>query len=109
MEFDEYSAYVSDHVDLNEIVIAICKSGAQWKISLLSQKAKIWNYFVGASSHLSDVTRDWAILIFCILSSKTIDFGSILHASIMHSVKGVLVGLYFPSLITALYGKGTVI
>ena len=61
------------------------------------------------SSHLSDVTRDRAILIICILSGKTIDVGSILHASIMHSVKGVLVGLYFPYLITVLCGKAGVI
>ena len=26
IEFDDYLAYVSDHVDLNEIVNAICKS-----------------------------------------------------------------------------------
>ena len=26
-KYDEYSAYVSDHIDLNEIVNAICKLG----------------------------------------------------------------------------------
>ena len=28
-----------------------------------------------------------------------------MHVFILHSIKGVAVGLYFPSLITALYGK----
>ena len=72
IEYDEYLAYVSDQVDLNEIVNTICKPGTQWKMSngeatsvktsTLTKEAKIWHYFVGArfmpSSHLSDVTRD---------------------------------------------------
>ena len=100
IKYDEYSAYVSDHVDLTEIVNAICKSGTQWnmsnkracsmKASTLTKDAKIWHYFVGArfmsSSHLSDVTRDRTILIYCILSGKTIDVGGILYALILHSV-----------------------
>ena len=82
------------------------------KANTLSNRAKIWYYFLGArfmpSSYLSDVTQDRAILIYCILLGKTIDVGSILHASILHSVKGVS-SLYFPSLITTLCGKARVI
>ena len=33
IEYDEYSAYVDDHIDLNEIVKTICKLGTQWKMS----------------------------------------------------------------------------
>ena len=91
---------MSDHVDLTKIVNAICKFATQWtmsnkeacsmKASTLTKDAKVWHYFMGArfmpSSHLSDVTKDRAILIYCILSGKTIDVGSILHASILHSV-----------------------
>ena len=33
IEYDEYLAYVYDHVDLNEIVTTICKPSTQWKIS----------------------------------------------------------------------------
>ena len=83
------------------------------KASTLTKNAEIRHYFVGArfmpSSHLSDVTRDRAILIYCILSSKSIDIGSILHTSILHSVRGVSAGLYFPSLINVLRGKAGVI
>ena len=82
------------------------------KVSILSKRAKIWHYFVGTrfmpSSHLSDVTGDQAILIYCILLGKTIDVGSILYAYILHSVKGVSVGICFPSLITAVCGKARV-
>ena len=94
IEYDEYSAYVSDHVDLTEVANTIFKLGTQWKMSngetnsvktsTLSKEAKIWHYFIGArfmpSSHLSDVTKDRAILIYCILTGKTIDIGSIPHA-----------------------------
>ena len=33
IEYNEYLTYVSDHVDLNEIVNTICKMGNQWKMS----------------------------------------------------------------------------
>ena len=78
------------------------------KTSTLTKEAKIWHYFVGArfmpSSHLSDVTRDRAIVIYYIVTRKTIHVGSVMHASILHNINGVVVGLYFPSLITTLYG-----
>ena len=72
IEYDEYSTYVIDHVDLNKIANAICKSDTQWKmsngeatsvkVSTLTKDAKTWHYFLGArfmhSSNLSDLTRD---------------------------------------------------
>ena len=123
IEYDEYLAYAYDHVDLNEIVTTICKPGTQWKMSnreaisvktsTLTKKAKIWHYFMGArfmpSSYLSDVTSDRAILIYCIITGKTIDVGSVMHSSILHSIKGVVVGLYFPSHVTTLCRKAGVI
>ena len=33
IEQDEYSTYVSNHVDFTEIVNAICKPSTQWKMS----------------------------------------------------------------------------
>ena len=94
IKYDEYLEFVSDHVDFNEIVNTICKLGPQWKMSngeatsvkmsTLTKEAKIWHYFVGVrfmrSSYLNDVTRDQAILIYCIISGKTINVGS--HACI---------------------------
>ena len=123
IEYNEYSAYMSDHVELMVIVNAIYKSSIQWKMSngeacsvkssTLTKDANIWHYFMGArfmsSSHLSDIIRDQAVLIYCILSGKSIDVGSIHHTSILHSVRGVYVGHYFPSLNTALCGKAGVI
>ena len=51
IEYDKYLAYVSDHVDLTEMVNAICKPSTQWKmsngevtlvkVSTLTKKAKI--------------------------------------------------------------------
>ena len=83
------------------------------KTSTLTKEAKIRHYFGGArfmpSSHLSDVRRNQDILIYYIVTGKTIDVGSFMHASILHSIKGVAVGLYFPSLIMTLCGKAGVI
>ena len=58
------------------------------------------------SSHLCDATKNKAILIF--LTGKSIDVGSVLHASISYSISGVSMELYFPSLITILCGRARV-
>ena len=48
-------------------------------------------------------------MIYCVVTGKTIDVGSVMHASILHCIKGVAVGLYFPSLIMVLCGKTGVV
>ena len=122
IKYDEHSAYVSEHVNLTEVANTICRPNTQWnmsngeaysvKTSTLSKEAKTWHYFVGArfmpSSHLSDVIKDRAILIYYILMGKTIDIGSILHASILHNIRGGSMGLYFPFLIIAFCGRARV-
>ena len=89
IKYDDYSAYVSGNVDLTEIGNAVYKPGRQWKMSneeacsvnasILTKDAKNWHYFVGArfmlSSHLNDVTKDRAILIYCILSASPLTSG----------------------------------
>ena len=83
------------------------------KVSTLSKNAKVWHYFIRSrlipSSHLSDVTKDRAILIFFILTDHFIDIGGVMHASICHSIWEVSVGLYFPSFTMAMCRNARVI
>ena len=102
LDGDEYSDYISNELDLQEVVDTIGPSTV-WKMSSgesitvvtnnLRQYAKIWHYFIGSqlipSSHLSDVMKDRAILILCILTSRSIDIGSIMHASIVIAFRGL--------------------
>ena len=48
-------------------------------------------------------------MIYCVVTGKTIDVGSVMHASILHCIEGVAVGLYFPSLIMVLCRKAGVV
>ena len=40
------------------------------------------------------------ILLFCLVTSRTIDIGKVIHTSIMATLRNHKYGLYFPSLIT---------
>ena len=116
MDGDEYSDYISNELDLHKVVDTICCAGAVWKMSsdkpvsvkanTLCQYAKIWHYFIGSqlilSLHLSDVMKDRAILIFCILIGCSIYIGSIMHASFCHSIRGATVRPHFPSFIISM-------
>ena len=56
------------------------------KANTLSKNAKIWHYFIGSqlipSSHLSDVKKYQATLIFYILTRHSVDIGGFMHAFI---------------------------
>ena len=60
------------------------------------------------STHTSDVTKDRAILLYVILSEKSIDVGNLLFSSIIYSSRTSAAGLYYQSLITALCAKAGV-
>lgn len=55
------------------------------------------------SSHMSDVTKDRATLVYLIKQGKSIDIGKIFQASILHDVRGsTTTGMPHSSLITDL-------
>ncbi|GMN68009.1 hypothetical protein TIFTF001_037068 [Ficus carica] len=75
--------------------------------SALDKHTKAWLYFIGAKlmpiTHFSDVTKDRAILLYDILSGKSIDVGRLIQQSIKQALRGSTSGgLPHPSLITAL-------
>lgn len=61
------------------------------KAALRDQYVKAWHAFVCArfypSSHTSNVTKDMALLLYAILTRKSIDVGRVMHATIISSVQ----------------------
>ena len=105
--------------DLEDIIRRLCRPGTTWKkndytgektsfpSSALSRYGKAWFSFICANMiptrHLSDVTKDRAILLFAIVTGLNVDIGVLIHESIMKAIKSTVIsGLPHPSLITQL-------
>lgn len=114
---DEYSTYINDELNLEQVLETIGRPGAQWTMrgddplsfqtSELNNLNKAWLSFIGAKlkpvTHYSDVNKDRAILLYAIVTGKSIDVGRIIQQSIRHSRRASTTGgLGHPSLITAL-------
>ncbi|EOX93875.1 Uncharacterized protein TCM_002866 [Theobroma cacao] len=67
---------------------------------------KCWLYFVVARmlpvKHVSDITKDKALLLYCILIGKAIDIGRLIYNTIFLSTNTPREGIWFPSLIIEL-------
>ncbi|EOY13933.1 Uncharacterized protein TCM_032752 [Theobroma cacao] len=99
IENDEYGQYLGDHQDCNEIISTLCIEGAQWKTShgepvsfkrsVMKKELKVWLHFVAArllpSTHISDVTKDRAVLIYAIVTHKSIDVGKVISHAILRT------------------------
>ncbi|KAI3453422.1 hypothetical protein Pfo_010085 [Paulownia fortunei] len=86
---DEYSTYKSNEVTFDEIISTLAYPGAQWTIkdetvitfssTHLYGVYKVWHSFIGAklmpTTHLSDLTKERAILLFAIITGKSINIG----------------------------------
>ncbi|PIM97196.1 hypothetical protein CDL12_30335 [Handroanthus impetiginosus] len=75
--------------------------------SSLTNEAWDWLRFINArlypSSHLSEVSKDRAILLYAILTGVPLDIGRYINGAILKSARGgMTVSMYFPSLVTAL-------
>ena len=72
----------------------------------LLDKVRPWYAFVCASllsmAHLSDVSRERAILLYALMNGASIDVGWVIFYHYMHSVWSKLGGIGYPSLITSL-------
>ncbi|PON71780.1 hypothetical protein TorRG33x02_253720, partial [Trema orientale] len=57
----------------------------------LTRDAKIWNHFfhndLMPGKHYSNVTKTHMILLFCIITGRSIDIGKIIHSSIMTTLR----------------------
>ncbi|GMN47063.1 hypothetical protein TIFTF001_016241 [Ficus carica] len=116
IEEDGYQRYL-DNVDPDEVKSSICAFNTAWKIERngilvkfstrgLDKYGKAWHQFVCAKLmpvwHVSRITKDRAILLFAILTNKSIDVGRVIYHQITQSVRNPKLGLYFLSLITDL-------
>ncbi|PIN14789.1 hypothetical protein CDL12_12578 [Handroanthus impetiginosus] len=75
--------------------------------SSLTNEAWDWLRFINArlypSSHLSEVSKDRAILLYAILTGVPLNIGRYINGAILKSARGgMTISLYFPSLVTAL-------
>ncbi|EOY16729.1 Uncharacterized protein TCM_035608 [Theobroma cacao] len=59
--------------------------------------------------HLSNVTKDRAVLLYAILSGKSINIGQLIFNNTIYIARLPKDGLWFPSLITALCKQASVL
>lgn len=112
---DGYSIYASD-LDMDEVIKNLCWPGTTWTVvgdakttfpsSAINRNLKLWHHFVAAHlihmSHLTEVTKDWALLLFAIHSGQAMDVGRIVCQTILYETCHQNICLSFPSLITDL-------
>ncbi|EOY08722.1 Uncharacterized protein TCM_023809 [Theobroma cacao] len=72
----------------------------------MDNEYKVWYHFLKAKmlpiKHLSDVTKDRAMLLYAIILGKSIDIGQLIFNSIVHTTRSIRDGLWYPSFITGL-------
>lgn len=54
------------------------------------------------STHVSDISKEWALLLYALMKHMPMNVGSIIYSFILHCSKITNAGFSFPSLITAL-------
>ncbi len=115
-ERDEYTEFIGKQIDYQEIIQEIAVPGTQWKFtddrpvtfkSLgLTRECKAWYYFLGARlmpvRHFSDITKEKAVLLYCLVTGKSLDVGKFMSSHIVQCYKHQTMSLFYPSLITAL-------
>lgn len=114
---DGYTTYYEeDQVDYQAVLQEIAVPGTTWKTTEgrpvtfksigLKKDCKAWHYFVGARlmpvRHMSDVTKERAVLIYCIVTGRSVDVGHFISAQIENCYKQQSMSLFFPSVVTAL-------
>lgn len=99
-DLDGYRAFLQAPVEFDQLLEFLCYTGASWKLSAsghvmsfqarhLKQAAMAVFLFIIArlmpAKHATDVTKDRAILIYCILQGHTLDVGKMIRSSILHA------------------------
>ena len=116
IENDGYTQFIGKQVDFEEIIHEIAVPGTTWKLTDdrpitfksigLTKNCKALHYFLGARlmpvRHFSDINKDRAILLYCLMTGKSLDVGRFISSHIVQCYKHQSMSLFFPSLITAL-------
>lgn len=113
-----YRAFMQAPIEYDSLLDFLCYTGATWKLSAsghvmsfparhLKQAAMAVFLFIIArlmpAKHATDVTKDRAILIYCILMGHTLDVGKLICSSILHAARSNKnINLPHSSLITEL-------
>jgi hypothetical protein len=123
IENDEHSALSTDGFDADELLQVLCSPGAQFKWhngaplsfpkSKLNPLGRLWLHFVCGKllpgDFKTDVSADRGLLLYCIITGKSIDVGKVIQHSISYSINpNTTGGLTHPSLITELCRKAGV-
>lgn len=86
---DEFTEYMRDDIDLEEVIKTLCWLGAEWKskereaisfsVKELSRYGKVWHYFICAklmpTMHIRDVINDRAVLLYALVMQKRSTWG----------------------------------
>lgn len=120
---NEFTEYMTEDIDLDEVIKALYRPWADLKakeheaISFshkeLNRYGKAWYYFIYAklmpTTHVNDVIKDRVVLLYVIVTGKTVDMAQIIQDSITYAIKGSsTIGLPYPSLICGLCKKAKV-
>ena len=103
-------------IDMATVSASVCKPGTVWKMSGdvyknfsrsgLLDTVRPWYAFVCVdllpTAHLSDVTRERAILLYAIVSGASVDVGRVIFDYIMQCARAAHGGIGFPCLISAI-------
>lgn len=115
-----YASFVSQGPDYELIIRELCQPGTTWTLhesgsmtfphSRLSLYGKAWYAYICAKlmpcTHVSDVTKERAVLLYSIVKGMKMDVGLIIQQSILRAARGGTTrGLPHPSLICALCTK----
>lgn len=96
---EDYALTTRRDVDLEEILREITVPGTRWKYRLgtdepmhfpdaaMNKFARVWNLFICSnilpSTHQHEVTVERAIILYGILSREYMDFGALIHMSMI--------------------------
>lgn len=121
---NQYTSSVSQGLDYDQYIQELCQPGTTWTRhergsmtfpqSCLSRYGKAWYAFICTKrmpcTHVSDQTKERAVLLYCLVKGKKMDVGFIIKQLIMSAAGGgggvrTTEGLPHPSLICALCAK----
>ena len=109
-------AQLDDTVDLDEVTQALCDKVVTWTMvrgahtTFLTMELwsdmKIWHHFICAqlmrTTHLTEVMRDRALLLYSIKKGLTINVGQWISGNIRYATQNVSIGTWHPTLVTDL-------
>lgn len=114
---DELMTYKLESFNLGQMLATLGRPGAIWTRKggvivhfshmELNRNTKAWYYFLCAkllpTTHVSDVIKDCALVLFAIVTGKSINVGTVIKDSILYAIQGSSIGgLSHPSLICGL-------